>query len=126
MVTRRLLLVLSCASCSYGADPDKRADYVVYYTGQSTELDRASVATVARAAAAAGRAPSFGLVVAGFAEDPGVPEAEQIQSRIRAQLVADALLRAGVARDRIELKPRRALGGDPAIESRRVDIRLGS
>lgn len=126
MVTRRLLLVLSCASCSYGADPDKRADYVIYYTGQSTELDRSGLETIARAAAAAGRAPSFGMVVAGYADDPGAPEADQIQSRIRAQRVADALLKAGVARDRIELKPRRALGGDPAIESRRVDIRLDS
>ncbi len=114
------------ASCSYGADPDSRADYVVYYSGQSTELDRAGLATVARAAVAAGRAPSLGLVVAGFADEPGAPEANQIQSRIRAQVIADALLRAGVARARIELKPRRALGGDPAIESRRVDIRLGA
>ena len=126
MVTRRLLLALSCASCSYGADPDKRADYVIYYSGQSTELDRTSLATISRAGAAAGRAPSLGLVVAGFADDPGAPEAEQIQSRIRAQRVADALLKAGAARERIELKPRRALGGDPAIESRRVDIRLGA
>ena len=126
MVTRRLLLVLLCASCSYGADPDKRADYVIYYTGQSTALDGPAVATIARAADAAKREPSFGLVVAGFADDPGAPEADQIQSRIRAQSVADALLRAGVARDRIVLTPRRALGGDPAIESRRVDIRLGA
>ena len=125
-VTRRLLLVSLCASCSYGAEPDDRADFVVYYTGQSTELDPAAHATIARAANAAGRAPSYGLVVAGFADNPGAPEANQIQSRIRAQQVADALLRAGVARDRIELKPRRALGGDPAIESRRVDIRLGA
>lgn len=126
MVTRRLLLVLSCASCSYGADTDKRTDYVIFYTGQSTELDRAALATIARAADAAGRLPSTGLVVAGFADDPGAPEANQIQSRIRAQLVADALLRAGVARDRIELTPRRALGGDPAVESHRVEIRFGA
>ncbi len=120
------MLVLLCASCSYGADPDRRADYVIYYDGQSTTLDPAARATIARAAQAAGRAPSLGLVVAGFADDPGAPEADQIQSRIRAQTVADALLRAGVARERIELTPRRALGGDPAIESRRVDIRLGT
>ena len=39
MIPRRLLLLLLCASCSYGADPDKRADFVTYYTGQATALD---------------------------------------------------------------------------------------
>ncbi len=120
------MLAFACVSCSYGAEPDRHADYVIYYTGQSSELDHTSLATVGHAAEAAARAPSFDLVVAGFADDPGAPEANQIQSRIRAQTVADALLRAGVARDRVTLTPRRALGGDPAIESRRVDIRLGS
>lgn len=125
-IERRLLLAvaLSCAACSYGADPDDRADYVIYYQGQSTALDLVATATITRAAGVAMRR-KVGIVVAGYADDPGAPEANQIQSRIRAQLVADALLQAGVARDRIELTPRRALGGDPGVESRRVDIRLG-
>ncbi|MDT7950498.1 MAG: OmpA family protein [Acetobacteraceae bacterium] len=120
-----VLLAVACGSCSYGADPDRRTDFVVFYDGQSTELDRPARSTVAQAAEAASRAPSLGVVVAGFADPPGAPEANQIQSRIRAQKVADALLEAGVKRDRIKLMPRRALGGDPAAESRRVDIRLG-
>ena len=130
-IERRLILGqalavgLSCASCSYGTDPDERADYVIYYEGQSTTLDPAATATIARAARFALQ-KSLAVVVAGFADDPGAPEANQIQSRIRAQLVADALLHDGIARDRIELTPRRALGGDPAVESRRVDIRLGA
>lgn len=126
-IGRRFLLAvaLACASCSYGTDPDERADYVIYYDGQSTALGATATATIARAAGIAARRDAR-VVVAGFADDAGAPEANQIQSRIRAQLVADALLRAGVARDRIELTPRRALGGDPGIESRRVDIRLGA
>lgn len=123
-ITRRALLLLSCASCSYGGIQDDRADYVIYYTGQSTTLDQEAATTVARAAQTASRLSSAGVIVAGYADDPGAPEANQIQSRIRAQTVADALLRAGVARDRIKLKPRRALGGEPGLESRRVDIRL--
>lgn len=124
---RRLLLAaaLACASCSYGANPDERADYVIYYQGQSAALDAAATGTITRAAGVATRRGAK-VVVAGYSDDPGRPEANQIQSRIRAQLVADALLQAGVSRDRIELTPRRALGGDPAVESRRVDIRLGS
>ena len=70
------------------------------------------------------RAPSTRVVVAGYADDPGAPEANQIQSRLRAQSVADALVADGVARARVSLLPRRALGGDPGYESRRVDIRL--
>lgn len=127
MIERRLFLAaaLACASCSYGADPDDRADYVIYYPGQSTVLEATAQATIVRAAGFAARR-GVRVLVAGYADDPGVPEANQIQSRIRAQLVADALRQAGVARDRITLTPRRALGGDPAVESRRVDIRLGS
>lgn len=126
-IERRLLLAvaLACASCSYGTDPDERADYVIYYQGQSTVLGSVSAATITRAAGVATRR-RVGVVVAGYSDDPGAPEANQIQSRIRAQLVADALLEAGVARGRIKLTPRRALGGDPAVESRRVDIRLGT
>lgn len=126
-IKRRLFLAvaLACASCSYGADPDDRADYVIYYREQSTALEATAQATIVRAAGFAARR-GLRVVVAGYADDPGAPEANQIQSRIRAQLVADALRQAGVARDRVTLTPRRALGGDPAVESRRVDIRLGS
>lgn len=120
-----MVLAAGCAACSFGGvDPDRRADYVVVYAGQTTALDAAALKTIARAATYAGVETGFGIVVAGFADEPGAPEADQIQSRIRAQLVADALVRDGVGRDRVKLIPRRALGGDPAIESRRVDIRL--
>ncbi len=126
-IERRAVLAgaLACASCSYGADPDDRADYVVYYRDQSTALDAVAGATITRAATVAIRR-RVDAVVAGYSDDPGAPEANQIQSRIRAQLVADALLRAGMSRDRITIVPRRALGGDPAVESRRVDIRLSA
>lgn len=115
---------LCVASCSFGADSDERADYVVLYTGQSTSLDGAAARLVARAAIYADKMPSLRIVVAGFADAPGAPEADQIQSRIRAQRVADGLVGDGVGRDRIKLMPRRALGSDPASESRRVEIRL--
>jgi hypothetical protein len=39
--------------------------------------------------------------------------------------VADALAARGVARSRIHLVPRRGIGADPGLESRRVEIRIG-
>ena len=117
-------VALGVASCSFGADPDERADYVVAYTDQSITLDATAMQVVVRAATYADKVQSLRIVVAGFADAPGAPEADQIQSRVRAQRVADALVGDGVARDRIKLTPRRALGSDPAVESRRVEIRL--
>ena len=120
-----MVLALACAACSYGPpDDERRADFVVLYAGPSTALGEAARQTIARAARFAARERDDRVVVAGYADDPGAPEANQIQSRIRAQLVADALVADGVERSRVTLSPRRALGGDPGSESRRVDIRI--
>ena len=130
MAASRLFLIglvcFAATSCSYGADPDKRTDFVLFFPGQSTALDPAANALIAQAAAAARNAPDLDVTVAGYADYSLTPEANQIQSRIRAQIVADALVRLGVARSRIELKPRRAIGSDPGVESRRLEIRIGS
>ncbi len=112
--------------CSYGARPDKRTDFVLFYTGASAALDPPATAILNRAALAAINAPDLDLTVAGYEDASITPESNQILSRIRAQTVANALVDRGVSRDRIHLLPRRALGADPGIESRRVDIRIGS
>ena len=118
-------LALTMLGCSYGADPDKRTDFVLFFQGTSTAFDAAATATIERAVRAARSAHDLDVTVAGFADDPSAPQSKQILSRIRAQLVADALVQRGVRRSRVEITPRRAIGADPAIESERVEIRIG-
>lgn len=128
-VARRALLAVAgvvLSGCFYGPDRDKRADFVLFFQGSSLALDPAATATLERAAAAARAAPELDVTVAGFADLPITPEANQILSRVRAQTVADRLVQLGVARARVTLSPRRALGGDPGLESRRVEIRVGA
>ena len=112
--------------CSYGKLPDRRTDFVLFYPPDATALDAPATAIVARAAAAALRAPDLDIVVAGYEDAPATPESNQIRSRIRAQTVANALAERGVVPGRIKLTPRRALGADPAAESLRVEVRVGS
>ncbi len=112
--------------CSYGADPDRRTDFVLTFPPAATDPDGSAAAILDRAAAAARAAPGLDVTVAGYADAPLAPEANQIRSRLRAQSVADALVARGVAHGRITLLPRRAIGADPAAESARVDIRIGS
>lgn len=119
-----LAMILVLLGCSYGADPDKRTDFVLRFAEGSTTLDPGAAAIVDRAARAARAAPSFDVIVAGFADDPRTPQSNQILSRIRAQQVANALRDAGIGHGRIQLRPRRAIGGDPGTESLRVEIRV--
>ncbi len=119
-------LALALSGCSYGADPDRRIDYVLYFHDATTALDGPAIAIVARAAAAARATPTLDVTVAGYADAPLAPESNQILSRLRAQSVADALVSRGVAHDRITIVPRRAVGADPGAESGRVEIRVGT
>lgn len=119
--------VLLFASCSV-APPEERKpqDYVLFFTGRSTVLDRSAIAVVEAAAATARARPNQDVLVEGFADPAGTPQSDQIISRLRAQLVANALRDRGVARDRIQLRPRAAMGGAAAVERDRVEIRIGA
>ena len=121
-----IVLAAVLAGCSYGPKPDRRIDFVLLFSGTATDLDRPAAAIVAHAAAAALAAPELDVTVAGYQDAPSAPESNQILSRIRAQTVADALVQRGVARRRITLIPRRAVGADPGSEHGRVEIRIGS
>lgn len=117
-------LLAGCAS--EGPVPEVPA-YVVFFTPTSAVLDTQAQAVVADAAHAARADTGQSVTVAGFAAPTatGTPASEFLISRSRSQAVANALVAQGIAQSRIVQKPRGSAGGDPGIESRRVEIVLG-
>ncbi len=124
-VTMTLLLTLgACASItgSGGTQPD----YVVFFTERSSALEPAAVDVIAQAAAAAKAAPERGVLVRGYTDSAGSKPDDVTLSRERAKRVADGLMADGVAPGRITQQGRGQTGNDPGVESRRVEITLGS
>jgi len=96
------------------------------FAADSAVLSDASRAAVARVAAVLSANPSVAVSVAGYCADtPGPADVAQRLSEQRAAVVADALVAAGIARDRLTTVGR----GDTAplatpAASRRVEIRV--
>ncbi len=135
-LSRRSLLVaaflISLAGCvarqpiASQADPvDLPPRSVLFFNPVSADLDDAALKVIAAFAADAKTAPNRPIIVAGFADTAGTAQANRILSQLRAQVVADTLAADGVDRARITQRPRGATEGDPGIESRRVELRLG-
>jgi outer membrane protein OmpA-like peptidoglycan-associated protein len=126
--SRRVLLgggLLLLAGCATGSESEQTSDFVLFFTAQSASLDAPAVGILDAAAAAARAAPHGRVIVAGYADRVGTPQANQILSRLRAQVVADGLVERGVDRARVRLRARGATGADPGVESRRVEILIG-
>ena len=104
--------------------PDAPA-YVVFFTPFSADLDDGAKSVIADASRVAQAAPDRRVVVSGYADRTiGTPATSQTLTKLRAQIVADGLVADGVARERIALRPKGSIGGDPGVESRRVMIEL--
>lgn len=104
--------------------PDAPA-YVVFFTPFSGDLDDGAKSVLADASQSAQAAPGRRVVVSGYADPTnGTAATDQTLTKLRAQIVADGLVADGVARERIVLRPKGAIGGDPGVESRRVMIEL--
>ena len=101
--------------------PDTPA-YVVFFTPFSADLDDSAKSVIADASRAAQAASSRRIVVAGYADSVGARDTNQTLTKLRAQIVADGLVADGVDRQRIVLRPKGSIGGDPGVESRRVMI----
>ena len=115
------LAASACAPMSAGAPGP---DFLVFYTPFSANLDGDATRIVAEAAQAALAEPARRIFVIGYADNLGSPEANRTLTRLRAQVVRDTLAADGVPVSRIVLQPRGARGGDPGVESRRVEIEL--
>lgn len=98
---------------------------VVFFTPDRAALDAAGLAVVRAAADAARAEPAARVVVIGHSAPGGDPEAERRVAEERARTVAEALVLAGVPRERIatESQPATPFESVP-VESRRVEIRL--
>ena len=125
LVTGLSLLALS--SCAMlGSGPVTNPPYTVFFTERSAVLEADASAVVARAAAASKAAPGEGVTVLGWTDSDGSPQADVVLSKARAQRVADALVADGVPAARIARQGRGQTHDDPGVESRRVDIQVGS
>lgn len=115
-------MLASVSACVSGPIGPQVPAYVVFFTPFSADLDDSARTIVTEAAQAARTTPGRKVLVAGYADRIGTAEANQTLTKLRAQVVADGLVAAGVDRSRIVLQPKGSVGNEPGIESRRVAI----
>lgn len=126
---RRMLLlaVLALAGCALNQPAGPPPHYVVFFQAWSARLDDPALGAISAAAVWAKEHPRSVVTVSGFADPEGGPQANKDLSRLRAQVVSDALVKDGVPANRIR---REALGSVTftldLLESRRVEIALGA
>lgn len=131
---RRLLLaapiltgLAACTSLSTPATTNApRA--VVFFTGDSAALDENAQQVIRQAAEMARSDPSAPVRVLGFAApDTGTPAFNHVLAQARAQNVADGLVAAGLAPERVRIQSRGAVPFEQMpTESRRVEIAVGT
>ena len=115
-----LPLALS-APVAMAADQKK----VVYFPTWSAELDDPARAVIDEAATQARDHDKAAVTVAGFASTIGSPRANQLLSELRAQVVADELMRKAVRAGRLRLNSRGASHFvSTPLESRRVEVTI--
>lgn len=91
------------------------------WSSAMTEPTQAALLQVADYIKANPRVP---VLVVGYADPRGSREANTILSRLRARMVADALIENGVPTRRIRILYRGPTAGFESIESRRVEVRV--
>ena len=124
-MSRRLLLgaaLLMGSGCMARYMVDAPPKSVVFFTANSADLDDGAIQAIDHVAHDALANPSRTVLVEGYATSIGTPATNQTLSRLRAQIVADALAARGVGRQRIVIRPRGPTDADPAFESRRVEV----
>ncbi|HET6195116.1 MAG TPA: OmpA family protein [Acetobacteraceae bacterium] len=126
---RRLLLIvpmfaLFFATAAPAAEP---RTFVLYFTSWSALIEQPADQIVAAAVAAANADPLVNITVTGYASTIGSVEANTLLARLRAQVVTDALVTAGVNRERIRLSATSptTFVVEP-VESRRTVIQIGT
>ncbi len=123
-MTRVTMAALALLLLAQPAMADNRS--VVFFRSWSARLDPSALAVIAGAATKALANRSLPISVVGAADPDGSAEANRLLSRLRAQVVKDALVQDGVAARRITV---RGIGAVPfsqsGLESRRAIITVG-
>ncbi len=96
----------------------------IFFESWSAFLEEPARAALAEAATRIKANPRLPVLVVGYADPRGSAEANMILSRLRARVVADALVENGVPRNRIRILYRGATPGFESLESRRVEVRV--
>ena len=98
----------------------------VFFADKSAALEPTDADIIAHAASLAKASPDAPVLVRGWTDSDGSPQADIVLSQLRAQHVADALIADGVSPARISRQGRGQTHDDPGVESRRVEIRVGN
>jgi OOP family OmpA-OmpF porin len=120
-----MILAAALALAALAGPTAARAEqkFLVFFHAWSAELDPAAQDVIAAAANAARQSPSARIDVVGFASTVGSPRANLYLSLLRAQLVSDRLVEAGIAPDRISRVGEGSVASvDSPQEARRVEI----
>jgi outer membrane protein OmpA-like peptidoglycan-associated protein len=126
---RRLLLpvlLFACVVATTARAAEPRT-FVLYFGSWSALIDPTADKIVSAAVTAAKADPLAPITVVGYASTIGSVEANTLLARLRAQVVSDALVTAGVNRERIKQS-----GTSPTtfivepVESRRTVIEIGA
>jgi len=128
MVSRRLVMVFMMSAALAGClhTPPAKQRYLIFFQKDSAALDDSAHAVISSAAVLAQHDKAAPVTVLGFADPEGSPQANRDLSALRAQIVMDELVKAGIPADRIA---KRAEGSVDfkldSLESRRVEIIVG-
>lgn len=117
-----IFLLITLAACAKAPDPGVHR-HLVFFQEWSANLDAEAMDAVNAAAAIVKRHPGVPITVIGFADPEGIPKANRDISHARAQMVTEALVKAGVPTAQITpaAKGATAFVSTP-LESRRVEI----
>lgn len=114
------------AAAPVAAAPEHGSEraFVVFFEEWSANLSEPARDGLARVAQMAQSNTRVGVLVVGYTGPRGSSEANALLARLRARMVADALIERGVAARRIRILSRGPTPGFESLESRRVEVRI--
>ena len=110
------------AAPSAPVDPNRAVP--VFFEPWSAALEESARMALREAAERIKANPRVPVLVVGFADPRGSREANTLLSRLRARVVADALIEDGVPAAQVRILYRGPTPGFASVESRRVEVRV--